>query len=388
MSEADVPTVHAIDLAAASDAYNEAVSDEELAQKHRGHVSAGVRQRLGALRDELRAALDEPRVEPASEVRRRLRMLAELDSRLHRIAEQDVEARSAELVRIHESLVRLRKLSSPQELIETAPAELCRACGFSRAMISRVRGSVWVPDVVFVAEGMDAAEPAMREYLQGARIGLTHMVLESELVRRRIAVLVTAPADDPRTYKPIVEATRTTSYVATPIMPTDRVIGFFHADRFGQELPVSTQDRDNVWVFAEHFGLLYQRAILVERLGRQRLQLHEALSSVAALLDDLCGADIDLARHATVAEPPRPQRSREGRSRLEALLTTREREVLELMADGHTNAQIADALTVSEATVKSHVKRLFRKLHVSNRAQAVARYAHVSAREQQRMTSP
>jgi DNA-binding CsgD family transcriptional regulator len=314
-------------------------------------------------------------------------MLAELDSRLHRIAERDVEARSAELVRIHESLVRLRKLSSPPQLIETAPAELCRACGFSRAMISRVRGSVWVPDVVFVAEGMDAAEPAMREYLRGARIALTHMVLESELVRRRIAVLVTSPADDPRTYKPIVEATRTTSYIATPIMPTDRVIGFFHADRFGQELPVSPQDRDNVWVFAEHFGLLYQRAILVERLGRQRLQLHEALSSVAALLDDLCGADIDLARQTTVAEPPRPQRTREGRSRLEALLTTREREVLELMADGHTNTQIADALTVSEATVKSHVKRVFRKLHVSNRAQAVARYAHVVAREQQRMTS-
>jgi DNA-binding CsgD family transcriptional regulator len=387
VSQVDVPTVHAIDLAAASDAYREAVSEEQLAQKHRGHVSAGVRRRLGTLRDELRAALDEPRVEPASEVRRRLRMLAELDSRLHRIAERDVEARSAELVRIHESLVRLRKLSSPPQLIETAPAELCRACGFSRAMLSRVRGSVWVPDVVFVAEGMDAAEPAMREYLQGARIALTHMVLESELVRRRIAVLVTSPADDPRTYKPIVEATRTTSYIATPIMPTDRVIGFFHADRFGQELPVSPQDRDNVWVFAEHFGLLYQRAILVERLGRQRLQLHEALSSVAALLDDLCGADIDLARHTTEAEPPRPQRTREGRSRLEALLTTREREVLELMADGHTNTQIADALTVSEATVKSHVKRVFRKLHVSNRAQAVARYAHVVAREQQRMTS-
>jgi DNA-binding NarL/FixJ family response regulator len=57
------------------------------------------------------------------------------------------------------------------------------------------------------------------------------------------------------------------------------------------------------------------------------------------------------------------------------------------MADGHTNAHIADALTLSEATIKSHVKRVFRKLHVSTRAQAVARYTHLIAREQQRTTS-
>src|SRR6266540_3265094 len=116
MPAADAPILQADDLAAVFDAYRDAVNEEQLAQKHRGHVTSVMRERLRALRDELRASLDERHGEPASEVRRRLRLLAELDSRLHHIAEQDVEARSAELVRIHESLVRLRKLSSPQAL--------------------------------------------------------------------------------------------------------------------------------------------------------------------------------------------------------------------------------------------------------------------------------
>jgi DNA-binding NarL/FixJ family response regulator len=58
-------------------------------------------------------------------------------------------------------------------------------------------------------------------------------------------------------------------------------------------------------------------------------------------------------------------------------LTLREREVLDLMATGATNIQIAQALVVSEGTVKSHVKRILRKLHVANRSEAVARYLHL-----------
>ncbi|MER7796591.1 response regulator transcription factor [Microbacterium sp. NPDC096154] len=53
-------------------------------------------------------------------------------------------------------------------------------------------------------------------------------------------------------------------------------------------------------------------------------------------------------------------------------LTRREREVLLAMADGRTNAQIAQQLYLSEATVKSHVHRIFLKLGITDRAQAVS----------------
>jgi len=55
-----------------------------------------------------------------------------------------------------------------------------------------------------------------------------------------------------------------------------------------------------------------------------------------------------------------------------AALTDREREVLALLAQGHTNRQIAEALTITPNTVKKHVDHVLQKLDVSTRAAAAA----------------
>lgn len=54
-------------------------------------------------------------------------------------------------------------------------------------------------------------------------------------------------------------------------------------------------------------------------------------------------------------------------------LSAREREVLEAVAAGKTNRQIASDLFIGEATVKSHLLRIFTKLEVSDRTRAVTR---------------
>ncbi len=55
-------------------------------------------------------------------------------------------------------------------------------------------------------------------------------------------------------------------------------------------------------------------------------------------------------------------------------VSEREREVLALVAEGMTNAQIAERLNVSESTVKFHLQHVFEKLGVTNRTEAAAVY--------------
>jgi NarL family two-component system response regulator LiaR len=52
-------------------------------------------------------------------------------------------------------------------------------------------------------------------------------------------------------------------------------------------------------------------------------------------------------------------------------LTPRETEVLKLIASGLPNKEIAEALVLSEKTVKNHINNIFSKLHVSDRSQAI-----------------
>jgi len=56
----------------------------------------------------------------------------------------------------------------------------------------------------------------------------------------------------------------------------------------------------------------------------------------------------------------------------EAKLSPREGEVLQLVAQGATNKEIADSLFISENTVKTHLQNIMEKLHLANRSQAAA----------------
>jgi DNA-binding NarL/FixJ family response regulator len=96
-------------------------------------------------------------------------------------------------------------------------------------------------------------------------------------------------------------------------------------------------------------------------------ELVAAIHTVAAG-DSLLSPSVTSRVIARMAHTPAPDSTRDARL---AELTPRERQVLELVARGLSNAEIAATLVIEESTVKTHTKRILAKLDVRDRVQAV-----------------
>jgi DNA-binding NarL/FixJ family response regulator len=158
----------------------------------------------------------------------------------------------------------------------------------------------------------------------------------------------------------------------------DRVTGFLHADTYTSRRTLTSADKASVQAFADLFGLLYERAAMTQRLRDQQRAVADALSGAMVGATGAVAGVGHLVRPEPLAvaraqgtEDARLPAGRDG-------LTSREWHILRLLATGATNSQIASALVVSESTVKSHVKRILRKLPAANRAEAVYRYTKLA----------
>ena len=86
--------------------------------------------------------------------------------------------------------------------------------------------------------------------------------------------------------------------------------------------------------------------------------------------------DPDLEQAAVMALGAFARQAREG-SEMQATLTPREHQILVLVSDGLTMQQVASRLGISPRTVETHVAKLYRKLGVRTRVQAVSRAAQL-----------
>jgi PAS domain S-box-containing protein len=123
-----------------------------------------------------------------------------------------------------------------------------------------------------------------------------------------------------------------------------------------------------------HVRRLHSRAELIVDPAGKALRLTGTAQDVTELhaaAEALHQTASDLGRRAAELRAPKPGTS-DGD--LKKHLTPRQIEILALVAEGLSNAEIAGRLYLTESTVKWHVRKILRALGVANRAQAVARY--------------
>jgi DNA-binding CsgD family transcriptional regulator len=283
----------------------------------------------------------------------------------------DPSAELAQRLRgVNAALTRLAKLDSLGRVVAAAPREACAAVGFDRAMLSNLRSG----RLCFASLSDERVDPEMAadfgRLARAARPRLADCPPEHEAATTQEPVIVRAAQSAHSVFRPLVHFARTPAYVVAPITQRGVTVALLHADRVLDQRPLDALDAQLLQTFATGLGWLRRSLVLARRPA----------------LDDFGGAWIDEAIDeltsatappvaASVAElalgPPVPSVAGTGRG---APLTSREREVIALMAGGSSNAAIASKLVISEATVKSHVRHILRKLEASNRTEAVSRY--------------
>ncbi|MEV0110062.1 helix-turn-helix transcriptional regulator [Nocardia sp. NPDC050799] len=228
------------------------------------------------------------------------------------------------------ALAGMRTATTVDDLVEAVPIQVT-SLGYERAMFSWVDRERWVPRAMHTLSGPQEA----RAILAAGAGPYRHVrdLLEVDVVRRRRAILVLDADRNPRVHPTITPVSRSTTYVAAPVVARNHVAAFVHLDRSVSTGANDEFDRDLLSYFCDSLGVVLDRLLATRR--------------------DTPGGPVSEWADA---------------------LTAREREVLELLSDGLPNAGIAARLFLSEETVKTHVKKLMRKLGVANRAQAAALY--------------
>lgn len=245
----------------------------------------------------------------------------------------------AMLGNLTQSLSRLRATTSVADLADSIPIHSVEL-GYERALFSWVRDERWVPHAMHSQNGSAEAHAAVEAGTEAPRH--TRELLEIDVVRGRRTILVLDAMTNPRVHQQIQSVTQSHTYVAAPVIARNHVVGLLHLDRNADTGTTDEFDRDLLTLFSQSVGAQLDQLLLKDAHGASR---PEAIAT----------------------------------SSWTDVLTEREGEVLQLVARGLTNAQVAERLYISEETTKTHVRKLLRKLGAANRSEAGAMYHRLAA---------
>jgi LuxR family transcriptional regulator, regulator of acetate metabolism len=278
------------------------------------------------------------------------------------------------LVGVGRALTRLGQAASLPALFAEAARALCEEAGFARAAVFSFRDHALELQSVHAFDEQGYAD-RVRRRLGEEPVRLGPWLYESEVLRRRTPLLVGNAALDTHA---LATLPGTTSYVLAPVTSQGEAVALVHADHGPAGRAATPSDRAALWAFSVGFGHALQRTALEERVRRHSERVVALARSAEANAEQLLGAGIEGLPAPLGRLAPTGASNTSACERL-AMLTPREQEVLAMLAEGETNARIAQRLVVSEDTVKTHVKHILRKLGVRNRSQAVSRYFRTRA---------
>jgi len=205
------------------------------------------------------------------------------------------------------------------------------------------------------------------ESLRGSPIRLEYPLVEDEVARGQRTQIVEARGARSRGARRLAEVLGWDSYVVAALVVQGNTVGLVHGDAGAGATgrPLDALDAEVVSRYAEGLAGVFERAVLREMLQQHHHELRSAVEWMSGRLGQLAGGSGDVTAVGIASSD----------SGLADALTARELEVLQLLARGQTNLEIARTLVVREGTIKYHVKNILRKLGATSRADAVARFA-------------
>ena len=288
--------------------------------------------------------------------------------------------------RVRRAVDVLAQLGPASQIVDRCAPAAAAAADLDRVVLSRIDDGTLVVERVHLGAGDGYGGGAT---VEPTPLRLSYPLLECELLRRRQARLVTdIDHSQPARYA-FLDTLRWRAYVASPILVDGIAVGFLHGDRAPGRRPLAQLDVEALEQFAAWFAVVFERAVLRRRLREQRREIRRISSWAEARSGELSDRAIDLSSNLSEEQDPRagaPELLTEDG--LTTHLTSREIDVLRLMAEGKTNGDIARVLFVSQGTVKFHVKNILRKMQASNRADASARYLRLTLNDGSPVETP
>ncbi|MBO3744488.1 response regulator transcription factor [Streptosporangiaceae bacterium NEAU-GS5] len=167
--------------------------------------------------------------------------------------------------------------------------------------------------------------------------------------------VVAAVGDGPALVEAVLEHRPDVSVVDVRMPPTYKDEGLRAAIAARSRLPGAP-----TLVLSQYVEVSYAGDLFADGAGAVGYLLKDRVAKVAEFLDALDR----VSRGATVLDPQVVARLLGGRRRDDALaaLTARERELLALMAEGHSNTAIAQRLVITASAVEKHIGNVFAKL--------------------------